>query len=304
VSVIGSGRQQSRFVRVGSGGEGTVNGACRGGITIENCQKMDFSQLAGVGSTGILWMGGGFATWSDVDMIGEKVGTTCGAGALGWYDQPGAGGRSLHYVFGSRAIGRSSTHLNASGFDAGDAEVWFYGGDIVAEVSGSMWNAFAVISSADADVRLFGTTVRAQVKPGGFASDLAGAYAADGGMLHLHGGIINASADQGTGNISAWGIQAEDSGTHVHAPGTAFVVKAKGTGVATRVSTTGGAMVESPYVWPADTSPPAADAPHGSDAFVETDVGGGSNEAHLMVRDTSCTGAGGNWRDMATGACR
>jgi hypothetical protein len=85
VSVIGSGRQTSRFLRTAGGWESF---ACHGAIHVVNCQEMDFSHLGATGETGILWKGGGEGTWSDVDMIGTTTSpTTCGSfGALGWYD--------------------------------------------------------------------------------------------------------------------------------------------------------------------------------------------------------------------------
>lgn len=306
VSVVGSGRQQSRFVRLatGPGPDGKL-GACGGAIHVENCRELDFSHLTAIGETGVFWLGGGSATWSDVDMIGEPQGGFCGLGALGWYDLPGAGGRSLHYIFGSRVFGRGHP-IAVSALDVVDAEIWFYGGDVVAEATGSGTAILAAANVTNAgDLRLFGSSVRARVEPGAAVSGgFYGAWVHDGGKLHLHGAIVNASADQGSGAIDAYGIFAEDAGSMVHTPGTAFVVNAAGSGVATRVAAVGGAMVHSPFVWPASTSPPPVETLHGADAFVETDAGPSGNEAHLMVRDASCAGAGGPWRDMATGQCR
>lgn len=306
ISVSGSGRQQTRFVRTGNEPNNPgLEGACGGAIHVENCRELDFSHLTAEGQTGVFWVGGGEGTWSDVDMIGTPQEAICGLGSLGWYDLPGEGGLSEHFIFGSRAIARGDI-LNAA-FDAAGAEIWFYGGDIVVEATRDDASTIVGVSSyQEADVRLFGTTVRAQVEPGVDTTPnrFYGAWAHDGGVLHMHGGIINASADQGTGNVDAYGIFANKSGSFAHSPGTAFVVKAGGSGTATRVDSVNGATVQSPFVWPAGSTPPAAASLHGSDAFVDTDAGSSGSEAHLMVRDSSCAAGGGPWRDMVTGSCR
>lgn len=302
VSVVGSGRQTSRFLRTSGD---IILGACHGAIHVENCQEMDFSHLAGIGETGILWKGGGEATWSDVDMIGTTTSpTTCGSlGALGWYDVSGAGGKSLHYFFGSRAFARNHPIVNA--FDAGDAEVWWYGGDIVTEATNSPTvTAVGLNVFGSGDVRVFGATIRSQMLSGASGSGVLGVWVHGGGTFHMHGGIINASADASGANVNATGILAQGSNASAHTPGTAFVVKPGGTGSATRLSASGGAMVDSPFFWPPSDTPPQAATLHGSDAFVDTDAGAGGGESHLMVHDAGCSAGGGPWRDMVNGACR
>jgi hypothetical protein len=87
---------------------------------------------------------------------------------------------------------------------------------------------------------------------------------------------------------------------HFHTPGTAFQL-IPGGGM-TEFSSR--AYIHHSYLWPAAETPPAFADPGGSDLFVETDSGSARNEAHLMVRDDSCSGAGGAWRDAMTGKCR
>lgn len=303
VGVIGSGRKQTSFVR--STPDGGVSGACVGAVHIENCQEMDFSHLSARGETGVFWLGGGEATWSDVDMIGSPQEPRCGLASQGWYDQTGVGGKSKHFMFGSRAIGRGE--LTAMGLNVPGAEIWFYGGDVLAKgMAETMHNVTAAHSVGAGDIRFFGTTIRTQLAEGiaSGPSRFNGAEVRNGGTLHMHGGIINASAHQGTGDVDVFGIRAEGSGTFAHSPDTAFVVRAGGDGLATRVESVDGATVQSPFLWPAGTTPPDAASLHGSDAFVETDAGASGDEAHMMVRDSSCSAGGGPWRDMATGSCR
>jgi len=315
VSVIGSGRQQTRFVRATCAiGLGL---ASLGAIQVHNCQEMDFSHLAAQSYTGAFWVGGGNATWSDVDLVGAPPpgGNTCSAIAtLGWYDFVGEGGRSEHHFFGSRVIGKGAANvpLNA-GFDTTDAKTWFYGGDIIAEydVPGSPnvgAGNFAAPVASPAELRVYGSSIRSLVGTStGATFAPSGLRAVDltfGGIFHMHGGVINASAAGSTTNVDVSGIIADGTG-EAHTPGTAFITVAAGSGTARRtVVGTNGGMIHSPFVWPAEPVPPAAESIHGSDMFVDTASGSANNEAHLMVRDTGCTSAGGPWRDMATGACR
>ena len=81
--------------------------ACRGGIHIENCQKIDFSHVAGVGYDRSALGGRRFR-----DLVGRRHDRRADrrllrGGALGWYDVPGEGGRSVQHIFGSRAIARN-----------------------------------------------------------------------------------------------------------------------------------------------------------------------------------------------------
>ena len=301
VSVHGSGPETTRFVRTDAAGG--FKGACAGGIEIRHCDGMEFHDVGAYGQTGVEWAGAGQGVWSNVDMVAELVpGVTCGGGgALGWYDVEDTNDpsdKSLHYFFGCRVISKGGTFY-AIAFDSTHAENWFYGGDILSEPS-TAFNSFAVQVSAG-DLRAFGATVRARPSAT-MATATAGAEIVSG-AFHMHGGIINVDGS-GSSQANLWGIRANGASSFAHTPGTAFVLKPAAAGTTKRIEEINGAQVQSPFLWPAGTTPPAPDSTDGSDLFVDTNAGASGGESHLMVRDSSCTAPGGPWRDMATGACR
>lgn len=316
VSVIGSGRDQTRFVQ-NQALIHPVNGYCLGGITADSCTGLNFQDLTAYGGyNGVLWVDGGSATWSDVDMVAggsEALSSGCGLNSLfgtstlGWYDFSSGGTGSRHFFFGCRALGLG--HANGTtnvGFDvASDADIWFYGGDIAAvpEVNASYSRNIGV-STDDGVFRAFGASIRAEAGAA-TASQFAGLFAAvrpRGTAFHSHGSILRADASASSANNTVFGI-GEAQGL-VHTPGSAFNLQPSGTGSVVRIGVSGTADIQSPYTWQASSTPPAISSVEGADMFVDTDAGSGGGESHLMVYDADCTGGGGPWRDMVNGSCR
>jgi hypothetical protein len=281
------------------------SGSCLGAIHVTNCDGLAFHHLGARARTGAFWIGGGEATWSDVDIVaGHVEGQTCAGGAVqGWYDIAGSGGQSVHFFFGSRIMALGDTNALANiAVNALDAGLWFYGGDILARPEpGFTTNVNRGVRAAGGDIRVFGASVRSVGAASG-NKPVEGVFIESGGVFHMHSGIIRA-ASTSQGNVDVVGLTAKGPGSVAHTPGTAFVIVPSGSGSANRLRATNGGTIQSPFVWPAGSVPPAAGSLHGMDVFVDTDAGG-EGEAHLMVRDDTCASGGGPWRDMATGSCR
>ena len=309
-SIHGSGREDSRFVRADQ--VNGYSGSCRGAITVEFCDGLSFDNLGAHGPTGALWVGGGTGNWNQVDIFAELTPQNICPGtfgsALAWYDIPlGGSDRSVQFFFSSRiwTLGGGVWDI---AFDSLNAESWLYGSDVAAfRGDGDFGGGWGILLNEPSDMRIFGGTVRAVAKPGSQSTEVVGA-SIPSGTLHMHGGIISVNGSAGTGNVNAVGIRTQSTASTsvtVHTPGTAFAVIPGGAGTATRLvkAGVGNATIDSPFLWQASDSPPSADSLHGQDLFVDTNAGG-AGESHLMVRDDTCTGTGGPWRDMATGNCR
>lgn len=321
VTVIGSGREHSRFV---------CTSGCISGIQIDACDALEFIDLAAVGPYyGVLFLNEGDSTWTDTDVVG---------GLYGWYDACGSQSPeqalSQHYFFGSRVIGNrsgagSASFTRTTAFAANCGESWFYGGEIAAIPEPNPSNpeaARGVEVKKVGDVRVFGAAIRVvtrEMSPSpAFWDEVVGVqvgYPRGGytsGTFHMHGGIISVDAK----NMSAQdvaGLDVNDVGTgFAHTPATAFTVNAGGTGTATRVK----GPAQSPFLWPAGATPPvstsednALSSEDGMDMFVETDCNGsgdcdgGGSETHLMIYNETLCGTGSPpdpWFDATRGACR
>lgn len=307
VSVVGSGREQTRIENLNSNAKA---------IDIDSCDSLDFSNLTAHACIAVLWEASGSSTWTDVDMIGGDTGTNC-IEVHGWSDNGPQieAQKAKHFFFGSRAIahGNNGSSANTTAFNAYDSENWFYGGDILTDVQGTPdINTRAVLINEIGDLRVFGSTIRL----------LVNVTSTSGGVLngvenlntfHMHGGIINVSTNNSSVDVDAVGIF--NMGT-THTPETAFNIKPAGNGKGVRIFDANGTAM-TPFLWPSSPTPPAAGEAGGTslfpaafnladgyDMFVDTDAGPNGGENHLMVNDKSCTGAGGPWRDMTNGACR
>jgi hypothetical protein len=318
VTVLGSGRDSTRFERLVDTA-GLFSGGIAGAIHSEGCEELEFGNLEARGQNGVTWENGGSATWWNVDLVGVLTpAMTMYTGLVaGWYDVGPA--VSEHFMFGTQIEARGS-HNGSSGINVGflasASDSWFYGGDIHATQDYDVSNIFgnwAVGMTSLGILRVFGSSVRSDV---GAAADGLFVGVGDGrpglaavvlnltGKFHMHGGIIRADASAAADAFDLSAITAIDS-SFVHTPGTAYVVlENPAGGTATRVEALGSAQVQSPFLWPAGDTPPTPDEDHGQGMFVDTAAGSGNDESHLMVRDATCAGAGGPWRDMATGSCR
>jgi hypothetical protein len=175
--------------------------------------------------------------------------------------------------------------------------------------------------SGDANVRAFGSVIRAIVpdgttNPSGSGEWVAGVQTYDNAQFHLHGGIISLNVSPLTSNVGVSALEASDN-SKIHTPDTAFVLKPAGTGQVYRTYTyTSTATIESPYNWPpANNPPPIVSDPlssDGADMFVETDCDDSGNcdtapvaeqEPHLMVYTAKCSFTG-PWFDIVRAKCR
>ena len=117
---------------VGSGRGGTVMSA-----VIQNCEGLDFSSLTLSGPAGgVFWLGGGSATWSDVDILGQDAAVT---ESVGWWDFcASVGETSTQRFHGVRiqAFGNQpSSTVPSAAYISSCARSTFYGGDLQLRMS-------------------------------------------------------------------------------------------------------------------------------------------------------------------------
>ena len=294
VTLLGSGRDATRIVPIP--GEGV-------GIIATDCEELAFQDLSVEASNlyALRWDGDGSSTWTNVDVTNDAADV--------WFEACGAENKQLHYWFNVR--------LRAPGrvFPARCSENWFYGSELTVDPVPGMNVYGGIAASNNAKFFLFGSVVRVRIVAGTPSAEfvpiggmsLFGIIAQSGASVHMHGGIVSMLADQSNQSYDVVGV-ASGGGT-VHTPGTAFNISAAGTGTAIRA---GGTGVQSPFQWPAGTTPPAITSIAGSDTFVETDCDASGNcdtalvaeqRPHMMIYADQCTAAG-PWYDMATNKCR
>jgi len=253
--------------------------------------------------------GHGDSQWQGVDMIADNEGApVCQSSAFGWYDFNSA--NSLHFFWDTRLEARFSGGFTAQAFQ-GNGESWIYASDILfrqqtAVSTGS--GLSAVLSGGEKGVRIFGSTVRARVEDPGFVGTISGLKAQQGGVIHMHGGIVNVDTSEATA-AAIFAIFTFLGNSFVHTPGTAFVLNGAPGATVYRILNFGKG-VQSPFLWPASTHAPTTDgtatgnpiiSQDGSDLFVKTNEGPGQDESHLFVYDSSCTT--NRWRSVTTGSC-
>ncbi len=316
VTLRGSGREQTIL-------KGTF------GADVDDCERLSFIDLGLHGTNyGVQWLNGGDSSWSNTDLLG--LGDVTAYASSGWRDTCDPPfSKAVHYFHGSRVRVTGTGPIGGSvGFHSSCSENWFFGGEILADVAVPTNFVTGVKVDIIGDVRTFGTTIRARASAMPNNASLVGVlvslFADPSGLpgspapgaFHAHGSIVNASlSPESTADVSAVGL--EVVGGLAHTPGTAFVVKASGAGVATRVNVGGSGTALSPFLWQSGPKPPqspdestAVFSSDGKDLFVETDCDaagdcdGGGNETHLMVYNEAECGATDPWFDIVTGRCR
>ena len=128
-------------------------------MVVNGCGNLAFQDLTISGNDfAIQWWNGGSSTYSNVEVT---------AAGFGWWDYSVFGGQSVHYWFGSKIESTGTSHVENSGIFAYGGEHWFYGGEITLQAADNATNgrSGAVVlpttGGQTADVRLFGTAVRA-----------------------------------------------------------------------------------------------------------------------------------------------
>ncbi len=302
----------------GSGREQTIlKDPAESGVVVANCKNLSFMDLgAHGGKYGVLWTGslGGSASWSNVDLVGLGPATA----VAGWADDGCADPivRSVQYFHGSRirAIGAGTIYTFA--FFSRCAESWFFGGELMVDLTQGSTNNAAVLWLDRGFVEAFGTAIRGRIRGSATltSGELIGAHVVNvnsfsslQATLHSHGsniGLNTAGASDPTLDVVA--INAPDD-VVVHSPGTAYALTPGSGGSATRVRAGGASMVEAPFHWSGGTAPPAISSKDGEDLFVETDCTAtsctGGNEPHLMIYAPNACPSD-PWWDVATNACR
>jgi len=325
------------FVTVrGAGRENTILRA--GGSTgiaalVQNCVDLSFIDIGfSGGEVGVKWIGGGNASWVDVDFV-----TTSEAGiSYGWYDQCDSNveAKSVHYIHSSRArnVGTGAGYTSAYGSSC--AETWYFGGEVLTTIDantaiaafgvnladGAVFQAFgtairvSVVTDDDSSLTLFGVQVTSN-NPA--AAPYIGHHKVHG-MFHSHGGVISVKvAPAASQSVNATGISASVYAM-VHTPGTAFVIEGGTSGQSKRlVNTDGTANVMDAFLWQAGPKPPMSTTESnrvssisGLDLWVETDcsTSGACNssgtETHLMIYNSAKCGSTNPWFDTQMGACR
>lgn len=299
VSVIGSGRELTEFNNPVDAVDPGLANVCPGGITVRECTGMSFLHLTASGlGAGVIWTGDGTSTWEGVDMIADNQGAPrCLSTAMAWYDVFSFD--SLHFFWNTRFEARGAGTFVLAAFN-GRGESWVYGSDLLLKVSGAGGGGFyaSVFGGAERGIRIFGSTVRAAADST-FSGLVAGLHARGSAVknsdIHMHGGIINVSAP------FAVGVYTSSATTFIHTPDTAFNLSTVPGGTKARIIGFPGSNIQSPFLWPSSTTPPDILSQDGSDLFVKTDEGVGSNESHLYVYDTSCSPD--TWRSVTTGSC-
>jgi len=291
------------------------------GVEANFCTNLTFEDLTIAAlDYGIAWTGGGTSTWSNVEVAAAD---DTRHQNIGWYENSCEGEKQgVHYWFGSRITAHQDGTNRANYLSC--AETWFYGGEIAVIVSGDYFGSAVPVQLFNdgphlGSMRMFGSALRVVV-PNGNTAPLAKVTGVllrpEGTQFHMHGGIISIDASGSTQSFNVSGIEVRNGSAHT--PDTAFSVKAAGGGGnAKRVNLVGpavtnfGANVQSPYLWPAGSTPPsAASAKSGDDQFVENDcsVGGncnnGGNETHLMISNPAKCGTTDPWFDTQVDQCR
>lgn len=318
VTFHGSGRDNTVLT---GGGTIFINGV----LNISGCNNLSFqdmtirASLRGGASTGsgiaVVWENAGSSNWTNMALEGAYG---------GWYDSLAGGtacsGSVGHHNWFSSTISAAKSSTKIAYLSAcGDSKFW--GSEIATindgspEVStGSEAGTGFSVSGSKTVVHLYGSDVSVTTTASGIPGPQTGLYVRQGGTVHIHGGEIvvrqqNPSATQGVTAISANG-----TGTLVHTPETSFGLLTPSGGVATRIKSTNGATVQSPFRWSSGFTPPTGGSAlplvssDGEDMFVQTNCSSSGcvatgTETHLLVYNNSCTVAG-PWFDTVTKACR
>lgn len=288
-------------------------------VRINNCDNLTFQDMTiePGGIIGVGWTGGGNSVWSNVHVQ---------AGYWAWIDLCSSTGLvGKHKWFGSSLESASGGAIN-SVYRSDCATNIFHGSELVTVRNpgdNALLSEFVVVqaNSMNANIQLYGSSVKglypSTATGGGYrTSDIVGLEAKDGGMIHMHGGIVSVRSERPGTTFNAIGARASNGGM-VHVVDTAYGMLASGTGIAKRLVNSGG-MVDSPFQWPASATPPTAggagnlQSVQGADSFVETDcntagtctgVATSDQQPHLMVYSANCA-VNGPWFDMATNMCR
>ena len=294
-------------------------------LHIQDCDQLSFESLSiradlfeENAAYTVGWVGGGSSTWNNVELV---------ASYYPWVDVcSGNNEISTHTWFGSTFISNGTGVLNtAYRSDCGSSEI--HGSNLLVNKSkvNSPWSMIGVQAGSKGQVALYGSSVRVIVPATADANVVysnqspsyapsyghGGLLAIDGGIIHMHGGIISVRHERNDVNSSVFGVRSFGAGSAIHTPDTAFGLKASGSGVVARIMLDGG-KVSAPFQWPAGETPPAITSLNGADTFVETDcntlgqcvnVPAAEQMPHMMIYNANCSAAD-PWFDSSLNQCR
>jgi hypothetical protein len=151
VSVLGSGRETTRFIVDNPLPNLDLQSVCEGGIHVKRCKGLEFSNLLAGGASGASWVGSGSGVWHNVDMVATANGsvTSCYE-QTGWVDAPDhQESASLpfpaqqQWMFNTRVISHATyspqphyVQASIAFYALTNLDLWFYGGDVVATLGG------------------------------------------------------------------------------------------------------------------------------------------------------------------------
>lgn len=280
VTFTGTGRDQSRFLGVGS--------LVTHPMVIRNCTALGFADLK-VQSPNygyIDWAGGGTSSWENVDVVGQS---------RGWFETSCGTSAGKHYWFNSR-ISSSGFGTNTPYVAACD-ESWFFGSEIVTNAYGPL-----VWATGSGQAHIYGSNLRVDDSVGALTTDIVAAKAGSGGMIHIHGTGIDVTGNGG----HAIKVLVATSGGMIHANETSYNLSTGTSGTIMRVDNSGGAgHIHAPYVWETHPDVPFAgsgaifSSQTGYDTAVVTSTADG--HPHMVIYDSTCSS---KWFDTITNACR
>lgn len=309
ITLRGAGRKHT-IIQASAGYALTIVPECNinvAELTIEDTSSVSLGAV-NVGSS----IGGepGKTTWTNVD-INSKT--------YGWTEAACTGAN--HYWFGSR-INVTTGFGIARGYST-CSTTWFYGSEITVRATetiagGAAGEAVAIIAKGGGtELHFYGGNIRAisemgvTLPPTEKASSplavkgLVGISAGPGDEVHIHGTGIDVISEEPNDIAAILGW----NDSFVHASESAYAMKTGTGGKITRILKYGNADIRAPHQWHASTTPPDITSVDGSDLAVETDCSASGcqtvgSDPHLLLYKSGCTGAGGPWFDVVTGACR
>jgi hypothetical protein len=295
------------------------------GVGAQDCNGLAFERLAvkSAIAAAVAWTGTGTSTWNQVDIISPKpwVDSSCHSSTATRHSM-----RSVRWIGGVPSDYGARIQCGSIDFSLGEIRMFGQG----TPPSGSAGSRYAIDVAGRGRLSITKSAVR--VGPGSWASSTNwnngvvaftigrafGSVPAGTPILELTDSVVNVDMS-GLTRSNATAI--ETVGTHaaVSTSTTGFVL-ARGSApqgsdpLPARLSIGGSHAVNSKYLWPAASAPPAIRTADGADRFVETDCdhddangscsGGTPVARHLMEYRSAECGTTDPWYDVVRKACR
>jgi len=291
-------------------------------IKVKDCNNLTFQDMsiktkpndvALGGILGVGWIGGGNSVWNNVHIESDY---------WAWVDLCSATGiPGKHKWFGSSLESLGGGAVN-SVYRSDCALNLIHGSEFLTvrrPNDNDLLEFFVAVeaNTQNAQIQLYGTSVRAIYPSNGSGStsykttSITGLKANDGGVIHMHGGIISVRSEHPGTFFNAIGAEVNNGGI-IHTLETAYGMKASGAGIIKRLVNNNGS-ISSPFQWSSSNTPPLIESINGYDTFIEIDCDAAgdcsgnapadSQHPHMMIYDNKCS-LNGSWFDMVTNDCR